>query len=360
MAKKQPSPLDIFIKAIEKKHGAGVLFTLGGNVNACTVEAVPSQLLGLDEALGIMGWPRGRIVELYGMESGGKTTLALSAVKAFRAALPELNVLYVDVEHALDRTWMHKVGLHDDDFLLSQPDSGEQATAIAEAGAKSGLFSLIVIDSIAALAGQAELDGEMTDQQMGLVARILGKFFRKTAPALEETKTMLLCINQLRSKIGQPGTTRPGGRALKYYASVGIEVRRIGWIKEGEEIVGARIAADIKKSKIAPPYRSAILPLVFSSSKNLGYGFSSECSMIESGLKAGIFRKNGTWFYHGEESIGQGSLNAAAHLRENPETFQDVYSSYREAQIAAFQPVEWEPQDQVPPLDEESEAEDAT
>ncbi|MDR2470595.1 MAG: recombinase RecA [Treponema sp.] len=300
---------------IEKQYGAGSLMQLGTHNAAAGIEVVPSGSILLDEALGIGGYPRGRIIEIYGPESGGKTTMALHAI----AEAQKLGGIaaFIDAEHALDPVYAKNLGVNIDDLWISQPDTGEQALEITESLVRSGGVDVIVVDSVAALTPQAEIDGDMGDAQMGLQARLMSQAMRKLTAIIGKSRTLLIFINQIRMKIGvmfgNPETTT-GGNALKFYSSVRLEVRRTETIEAGKDsdAVGNRIRVKVVKNKVAPPFRKAELEIIF------GKGVSAIGSLLDAGVKHEIIDKKGAWYAYGEEKIGQGRDNAKQYLEQNP------------------------------------------
>ncbi len=306
------------ISQLEKKYGKGAIMNLGTSMSE-RVEALSTGSLGLDIALGIGGLPKGRICEIYGPESSGKTTLALSAAAQVQRAGG--TVVYIDAEHALDVNYAKRLGVDTSKLLVSQPDCGEQALDICEAIVSSGSVDLVVVDSVAALVPRAEIDGEMEDQQPGLQARLMSKALRKLTAASAKSSTTILFINQIRMKIGvmfgSPETTT-GGNALKFYASVRLDVRRIGSIKEGESVIGNRARVKVVKNKVAAPFREAEFDIIF----NEGVSFLGE--VIDIGSDKGIIDKSGAWFSFRGERIGQGREGAKQFLRENPEMTAEI------------------------------------
>ena len=307
---------------IEKMYGKGSIMRLGDQ-NKLQVDVIPTGSLSLDVALGVGGLPRGRIVEIYGPESSGKTTLALHV--AAEAQKKGGEVAFVDAEHALDPTYARALGVNIDEMLISQPDTGEQALEITEALVRSGAIDVIVVDSVAALVPRAEIEGEMGDSFVGLQARLMSQALRKLAGAISKGNCAVIFINQLREKIGvmygNPETTT-GGRALKFYASVRIDIRRTETLKNGSTPVGNRVRAKVVKNKIAPPFKEAEFDIMY------GEGISRVGEMLDMGLKFGLLQKSGAWFYMGDERLGQGRDAAKQYFREHPETMAQV-----EAQI---------------------------
>ena len=312
------------LKDIEKEYGKGSIMKLGDRPNV-DVEPIPSGSLLLDQALGVGGYPKGRIIEIYGPESSGKTTLALHAIaeiqkKGGRAA-------FIDAENAIDPVYAKKLGVDIDELILSQPDSGEQALNICEMLIRSGAIDLIVVDSVAALVPQVELDGEMGDLQVGAQARMMSKAMRKLAGAMNHQECIAIFINQLREKVGvfygNPETT-PGGRALKFYASVRVDIRKADVIKNGSDIVGNKVKVKIVKNKVAPPFKQATLEIMY------GEGISYISELLELCVNAGIVKKAGAWFSYNGDKIGQGREAAKLYIKSNPDFQSELESKYRE------------------------------
>jgi recombination protein RecA len=300
---------------IEKQFGQGSLMKLGSHDGAAGIETIPSGSILLDEALGVGGYPRGRVIEIYGPESSGKTTLALHAIA--EAQKKGGIAAFIDAEHALDPVYAKNLGVNIDDLWVSQPDNGEQALEIAESLIRSGAVDIIVIDSVAALTPQAEIEGDMGDAHVGLQARLMSQALRKLTGTLSKSKTILVFINQIRMKIGvmfgNPETTT-GGNALKFYSSVRLEVRKIETIEKGEEeAVGNRVRVKVVKNKVAPPFRKVELEIMF------GKGISASASLIDAAVKYDIIDKKGAWYTYGEEKIGQGKENAKLYIEQNPD-----------------------------------------
>ena len=314
---------------IEKKFGKGAVMRLGENA-AMNVEAIKTGSLMLDIALGVGGIPKGRIVEIYGPESSGKTTVALHCVAEAQKAGG--TAAFIDVEHALDPVYANHLGVDIDSLLVSQPDSGEQALEIAEALVRSGAVDIIVIDSVAALVTRAEIDGEMGDSHVGQLARLMSQALRKLAGALSKSNCAAIFINQLREKIGvmygNPETT-PGGRALKFYSSVRIDVRKGDAIKEGAEIIGTHTRAKIVKNKVAPPFKTAEFDIMY------GTGISHTGEIVDAGVELGIVKKSGAWFYYGETRLGQGRDNVKKLFEDNPELADEIESKIMSAVTAS-------------------------
>ncbi len=317
--------LDLTREQIERKFGKGSLMRLGEHALTVGIQGIPTGSLALDAALGIGGVPRGRIVEIYGPESSGKTTLALQIVA--EAQRMGGVAAFVDAEHALDPTYAARLGVDIDDILISQPDTGEQALEIADMLIRSGAIDVIVIDSVAALVPRAELEGEMGDTTVGLQARLMSQAMRKLAGSLNKSNTTCIFINQLREKVGvmfgSPETTS-GGRALKFYASVRIDVRRIDSIKQGTDIVGNRVRAKVVKNKVAPPFRQAEFDIMY------GQGISKEGSLLDLGVEEGIVAKSGAWYNYGDERLGQGREAAKDFLAEHTAIRDDIEHKLRE------------------------------
>jgi recombination protein RecA len=312
---------------IEKQYGAGSLMQLGNHTIASGIEVIPSGSILLDEALGIGGYPRGRIVEIYGPESGGKTTMALHVIS--EAQKRGGIAAFVDAEHALDPVYAKNLGVNIEELWISQPDTGEQGLEITESLVRSGAVDVIVVDSVAALTPQAEIDGDMGDAQMGLQARLMSQAMRKLTGIIGKSKTLLIFINQIRMKIGQmfgnPETTT-GGNALKFYASLRLEVRRVETIEAGKDsdAVGNRIRVKVVKNKVAPPFRKAEMEIIF------GKGVSAIGSLLDAAVKYEVIDKKGAWYAYGEEKIGQGRDNAKQYLEGNPAFAQELDAKLRQ------------------------------
>ena len=331
-ALKSPAPasdkkqaLETALAQIEKQFGKGAVMKLGANVTM-QVDAIPTGSLGLDLALGIGGVPRGRVVEVYGPESSGKTTLALQILAEAQKMGGE--VAFIDVEHALDPTYASALGVDIDSLLVSQPDTGEQAMEICEALVRSGAIDAIVVDSVAAMVPRAEIEGEMGDSHVGLQARLMSQALRKLTGVIGKTNTVCIFINQLRDKVGviygSPEVTT-GGRALKYYSSVRIDVRRIEGLKDSTgAFIGNRTRAKVVKNKVAPPFREAEFDIMF------GEGISKVGEILDLGVKLGVVQKSGAWFNYGEMRLGQGRDNAKAYLKEHPEVADEIEKIVRE------------------------------
>ena len=323
--------LEVAMSQIEKQFGKGSVMKLG-EFKAMEVEAIPTGALSLDIALGIGGVPRGRIIEVFGPESSGKTTLALHVIAEAQKAGGE--AAFIDAEHALDPVYAKKLGVDIDNLIVSQPDTGEQALEITEALVRSGALDVIVVDSVAALVPKAEIDGDMGDSHMGLQARLMSQALRKLAGAINKSKTVLIFINQLREKIGvmfgNPETTT-GGRALKFYASVRMDIRKIENIKQDGEVIGNRVRVKVIKNKVAPPFREAEFDILY------GKGISKEGNILDMAVNLDIIEKSGSWFSYNGERIGQGRENAKRFLIEHPDKLQDVEKKVRDNFAKAFE-----------------------
>ncbi|HIU52214.1 MAG TPA: recombinase RecA [Candidatus Merdicola faecigallinarum] len=323
--------LEVAMGQIEKQFGKGSVMKLG-EFKAMEVEAIPTGALGLDIALGIGGVPRGRIIEVYGPESSGKTTLALHIIAEAQKMNGE--AAFIDAEHALDPVYAKHLGVDIDNLIVSQPDTGEQALEITEALIRSGALDVVVVDSVAALVPKAEIDGDMGDSHMGLQARLMSQALRKLAGAINKSKTVLIFINQLREKIGvmfgNPETTT-GGRALKFYASVRMDIRKVENIKQDGEIVGSRVRVKVIKNKVAPPFREAEFDVVY------GQGISKEGNILDMAVNLDIIEKSGSWFSYNGNRIGQGRENVKKYLKENPEIMQEIDQKVRDNFAKAFE-----------------------
>jgi recombination protein RecA len=321
--------LDMALRQIEKQFGKGSVMKLGENAHL-QVETVSSGVLALDIALGIGGYPRGRIIEVYGPESSGKTTVALHAIAEIQRAGG--TAAFIDAEHALDPLYARNLGVNIDELLLSQPDTGEQALEIAEALVRSGAVDIIVIDSVAALVPKAEIEGDMGDSFVGLQARLMSQAMRKLSGALSKSKCLAIFINQLREKIGvmfgNPETT-PGGKALKFYASIRLDVRRVEAIKQGNDVVGNRTKIKVVKNKVAPPFKQAEVDIMY------GEGISKVGSIVDIGAEQDIVQKSGAWFSYNSERLGQGRENAKQYLKDNPEVSDKIERQIREALLSS-------------------------
>jgi len=312
MADDRAKLLEAAISQIEKSYGKGSIMRLGSRDVLVPVSVIPSGCLSIDAALGVGGFPRGRVIEIYGPESGGKTTMTLHVIAEAQKLGGQ--AAFIDAEHALDPVYARKLGVDVDNLLVSQPDNGEQALEIAEALIRSGGVDVVVVDSVAALVPKAELEGEMGDPQMGLQARLMSQALRKLTAIVSKSRTCLIFINQIREKIGvmfgNPETTT-GGRALKFYASMRVDIRRIQAIKDGDKVVGSRTRAKIVKNKVAAPFREAEFDIIY------GEGISREGDLIDIGVDRGVLEKSGTWISFGTERMGQGRENARTFLKEN-------------------------------------------
>ena len=322
--KKDNKDLDQVLADIERQFGKGAVMCLGEDTHM-KIDVVSSGCLSLDIALGVGGYPKGRIIEIYGPESSGKTTFALQAI----AEVQKLGgrAAFIDAEHALDPDYARRLGVKTNELLLSQPDTGEQALEICEALVRSEAISIIVIDSVAALVPQAEIDGEMGDSHVGLQARLMSQALRKLSGTINKTNTIAIFINQLREKVGvmfgNPETT-PGGRALKFYSSIRLDIRRNEQIKIGDKIVGNKTTIKVVKNKVAPPFKSATVEIMY------GEGVSKEGELIDLGLEAGIVDKAGAWFSYQGEKLGQGKENVKLLIRDNPELRDEIEKRVRD------------------------------
>src|SRR5882762_2385470 len=312
------------ISQIEKDHGKGAIMRLGSRDILVPVSVIPSGCLSIDAALGVGGFPRGRVIEIYGPESGGKTTMTLHVIAEAQKLGGQ--AAFIDAEHALDPVYARKLGVDVDNLLVSQPDNGEQALEIAETLIRSGGVDIVVVDSVAALVPKAELEGDMGDPQMGLQARLMSQALRKLTAIVSKSRTCLIFINQIREKIGvmfgNPETTT-GGRALKFYASIRLDIRRIQAIKEGDKVVGSRTRAKVVKNKVAAPFREAEFDIVY------GEGISREGDLIDLGIDKGLLEKSGTWISFGGERMGQGRENARVFLKENKDIRDKLETALR-------------------------------
>ncbi|TJX16330.1 recombinase RecA [Tissierella creatinini] len=315
--------LDLALSQIEKQFGKGSIMRLGEGAKL-NLEYIPTGSLALDIALGIGGLPKGRIIEIYGPESSGKTTVALHVIA--EAQKQGGNAAFIDAEHALDPAYAEKLGVKIEDLIISQPDTGEQALEITEALVRSGAVDVVVVDSVAALVPKAEIDGEMGDSHMGLQARLMSQALRKLAGAVNKSNSTIIFINQLREKIGvmfgNPETTT-GGRALKFYASVRLDIRKIEAIKQGEEIIGNRTRVKVVKNKVAPPFKQAEFDIMY------GQGISKNGNLVDAGVTAGVVNKSGSWFSYNDIKLGQGRDNSKDFLRDNPEIANEIESKIR-------------------------------
>lgn len=311
--------LDAALSQIEKAFGKGSIMRMGQDNAHVDIEGIPTGSLGLDMALGIGGLPRGRIVEIYGPESSGKTTLALSVIA--QAQKKGGTCAFIDAEHALDPSYAKKIGVDLENLLISQPDAGEQALEITDTLVRSGAIDVLVVDSVAALVPKAELEGEMGDSHMGLQARLMSQALRKLTSTIARSNTLVIFINQIRMKIGvmfgNPETTT-GGNALKFYASVRIDIRSVGKIKDKEDIIGSQTRVKIVKNKVAPPFKVVDFDIMY------GEGISKTGEIVDLGVKANVVEKSGAWFSYNGDKIGQGRENAKIYLRDHPEIAQDI------------------------------------
>jgi recombination protein RecA len=324
MADDKAKLLEAAIAQIEKSYGKGSIMRLGSRDVLVPVSVIPSSCLSIDAALGVGGFPRGRVIEIYGPESGGKTTMTLHVI----AEAQKLGGLaaFIDAEHALDPVYARKLGVDVDNLLVSQPDNGEQALEIAETLIRSGSVDVVVVDSVAALVPKAELEGDMGDPQMGLQARLMSQALRKLTAIVSKSRTCLIFINQIREKIGvmfgNPETTT-GGRALKFYASMRVDIRRIQAIKEGDRVIGSRTRAKVVKNKVAAPFREAEFDILY------GEGISREGDLIDLGVDKGVLEKSGTWISYGGERLGQGRDNARVFIKENKDIREKLEAALR-------------------------------
>lgn len=316
--------LDAALSQIEKAFGKGSIMRLGQNNSVADIEAISTGSIGIDIALGIGGMPRGRIIEIYGPESSGKTTLALSVIA--QAQKKGGTCAFIDAEHALDPAYAKKIGVDLENLLISQPDAGEQALEITDTLVRSGAIDVLVVDSVAALVPKAELEGEMGDSHMGLHARLMSQALRKLTATVSRSNTLVIFINQIRMKLGvmfgNPETTT-GGNALKFYASVRIDIRSTGKIKDKEDIIGSQTRVKIVKNKVAPPFKTVDFDIMY------GEGISKTGELIDLGMKAGYVEKAGAWFSYNGEKLGQGRENAKIFLRDNPEVAQEIENKIR-------------------------------
>jgi recombination protein RecA len=326
MDENKSKALSAALSQIEKQFGKGSIMRLGESDVARDIQVVSTGSLGLDIALGIGGLPRGRVVEIYGPESSGKTTLTLSVIAEMQKAGG--TAAFIDAEHALDPQYAAKLGVNVEDLLISQPDNGEQALEIADMLVRSGSVDVVVVDSVAALVPRAEIEGEMGEPQMGLQARLMSQALRKLTANIKRSNTLVIFINQIRMKIGvmfgNPETTT-GGNALKFYASVRIDIRRIGAIKKGEEVIGSETRAKVVKNKVSPPFRQAEFDILY------GEGISREGEIIELGVANKIIDKAGAWYTYGKDRIGQGKDNTREYLKEHPDVAEEIEGKVRAA-----------------------------
>lgn len=322
--------LDIALAQIEKQFGKGSIMKLGESAHM-NISVIPTGSLELDFALGVGGIPRGRVTEIFGPESSGKTTVALHVIA--EAQKEGGTAAFIDAEHALDPVYASKLGVDIDNLLVSQPDTGEQALEIVEALVRSGAIDVVVVDSVAALVPKAEIEGEMGDSHVGLQARLMSQALRKLSGVINKSNTAAIFINQLREKVGvlfgNPETT-PGGRALKFYASVRLDVRRVETLKQGTEMVGNRPRVKVVKNKVAPPFRQAEFDIIY------GEGISKEGSILDLGVEHNIIDKSGAWYSYGDTRIGQGRENARQFLKDNPDVAKEIESRIREILIPVY------------------------
>ena len=322
--------LDAALGQLDRQFGRGAIMRLGDSTVPRDIEAIPTGSLGLDAALGIGGLPRGRVVEIYGPESSGKTTLTLEVIA--QAQQRGGTAAFIDAEHALDPGYAEKIGLDIDDLLVSQPDTGEQALEITDTLVRSGAVDVVVIDSVAALTPKAEIEGEMGDTHVGLQARLMSQALRKLTGNIKRSNTLVIFVNQIRMKIGvmfgSPETTT-GGNALKFYASVRLDIRRTGAIKKGDEVIGNETRVKVVKNKIAPPFKNVQFDILY------GEGVSRHGELLDYGVTHGIVDKSGAWYGYGNDRIGQGRDNARRFLKEHPETANEIEAMLRERMIPA-------------------------
>jgi len=325
MAMDREKALDLALAQIEKQFGKGSIMRLGQESTRTAIDVIPTGCITLDLAMGVGGLPRGRVVEIYGQESSGKTTIALHAIA--EAQKGGGVAAFIDVEHALDPLYASKLGVNLDDLLISQPDTGEQALEIAEALVRSGAVDIVVIDSVAALVPRAEIEGEMGDAHVGLQARLMSQALRKLTGAISKSRTIAVFINQLREKVGvmfgNPETT-PGGRALKFYASIRLEVRRVDSLKQGNEVVGSRTRVKVVKNKVAPPFKQAEFDILY------GEGISREGSILDLAVDLGLVQKSGAWYAYQDTRLGQGRENTREFLKTNPDLANELETRIRQ------------------------------
>ncbi len=325
MAMDREKALDLALSQIEKQFGKGSIMRLGEDANRPAIAVISTGCLTLDIAMGVGGLPRGRVVEIYGQESSGKTTIALHAIAEAQKAGGV--AAFIDVEHALDPLYASKLGVDLDHLLISQPDTGEQALEIAEALVRSGAVDIVVVDSVAALVPRAEIEGEMGDAHVGLQARLMSQALRKLTGAISKSNTITVFINQLREKVGvmfgNPEVT-PGGRALKFYSSIRLEVRRVDSLKQGTEVVGNRTRVKVVKNKVAPPFKQAEFDILY------GEGISREGSILDLGLEIGLVQKSGAWYGYQDLRLGQGRENTRDYLKANPDLTRELDAKIRQ------------------------------
>ena len=328
ISEEQEKALKAVLAQLDKQFGKGTVMRLGDQTTEHDIQAISTGSLGLDIALGIGGLPRGRIVEIYGPESSGKTTLTLHVIAEAQKAGG--TAAFIDAEHALDPIYARKLGVNTDDLYITQPDTGEQALEIADALVRSGAFSVIVIDSVAALTPKAEIEGEMGDSHVGLQARLMSQALRKLTANIKRANTLVIFINQIRMKIGvmfgSPETTT-GGNALKFYASVRLDIRRIGSVKEGDEVLGNQTRVKVVKNKVSPPFKQAEFDVLY------GQGISRIGEIIDLGVAIDVIQKSGAWYSYGSDKIGQGKEKVRAYLTEKPELAAEIEANIREHYI---------------------------
>ena len=328
---KKLAALDDAIRQIERQFGKGSIMKLGAD-QVVNIDVIPTGSLALDLALGVGGFPKGRVIEIYGPESSGKTTLALHTI--VQSQIRGGTAAFIDAEHSLDPSYAKKLGVNTDELIISQPDSGEQALEITEALVRSGAVDVVVVDSVAALVPRAELEGEMGASHIGLQARLMSQALRKLAGAISKSRCVVIFINQLREKIGvmfgSPETTT-GGRALKFYASVRLDIRRIDSIKSGDSIVGNRTRVKVKKNKVAPPFKQAEFDIMYNE------GISREGDILDLGVEEDLVKKTGSWFSYKDDKLGQGRENAKQFLRENPKILDEIETIIREKHNLAIE-----------------------
>ncbi len=317
--------LDLAVAQIEKQFGKGSIMRLGNDQPSPDVAVIPTGSLGLDIALGVGGYPRGRVIEIYGPESSGKTTLSLNAIA--QAQKMGGIAAFIDAEHALDVAYARKIGVRTDDLLISQPDTGEQALEVAETLVRSGAVDIVVVDSVAALVPKAEIEGEMGDSHMGLQARLMSQALRKLTATISKSMTTVIFINQIRMKIGivygNPETTT-GGNALKFYASVRLDIRKAEAIKDGQEITGNRVRVKVVKNKVAPPFKQAEFDILFNE------GISKIGEVVDAAVNIGVIEKAGAWYSYSGDRIGQGRENVKIYLKDHPETLTEIEAKVKE------------------------------
>jgi len=326
MSKERTKALELAVQQIERQFGKGAIMKLGSDSARVQIESIPTGSLALDAALGVGGIPRGRVIEVYGPESSGKTTLALSIIA--QAQRTGGNAVFIDAEHALDASYAKRLGVDIDALHVSQPDTGEEALEIAEHLVRSGAVDVIVIDSVAALVPKAEIEGEMGESHMGLQARLMSQALRKLTGTISKSRTTVIFINQIRMQIGvmfgNPETTT-GGRALKFYASIRLDIRRIGSLKDGDVVIGNHVKVKVVKNKVAAPFKEAEFDILYNE------GISREGEVLDLSIERNLVQKSGTWFSYGEERIGQGRENARLWLKEHPDAFVELSVKLRDA-----------------------------